>query len=299
MADRIIEAAGGLLWRASGDGIEVAIVHRPKYDDWSLPKGKLVSGEHPVLGGLREVAEETGYIGIPGRYLGEIHYLKDGAPKRVRYWAMRVAADGAETTAEVDEVRWLPPAEAQRLLLPDRDRWLLDDIDHRALATWPCILVRHGSAGDRAGWQGDDRERPLDELGEAQAEAVVPLLAAYQIERVLSADVVRCLETIMPFASAQRLTVENEPLLSETGYADHPRFALERLLAILATGRSTLVCSQGKVLPGLIAGVTERLRGGPAEEMNVRKGGVVVLHLRAGEAGPELVQVERLDPPGA
>src|SRR5579885_3571336 len=88
---RLIEAAGGVLWRPAlgGAGVEVALVHRPKYDDWSLPKGKLGGGEHVILAALREVWEETGFMGVVGRSLGEIRYLKEGVPKRVRYWAMR------------------------------------------------------------------------------------------------------------------------------------------------------------------------------------------------------------------
>ena len=94
--ERVIEAAGGVLWRhTAGDtgdagtaGVEIALVHRPKYDDWSLPKGKLVAAEHPVIGALREILEETGFGGRPGRRLGETRYLKDGVPKRVRYWSV-------------------------------------------------------------------------------------------------------------------------------------------------------------------------------------------------------------------
>src|SRR3954452_5299503 len=99
-----IEAAGGVLWRYAADGsVEIALVHRPKYDDWSIPKGKLKRREHLLLGALREVAEETGVQPLLGRPLGEIRYLKDGLPKRVRYWAMS-CADGAGSYAlESDE----------------------------------------------------------------------------------------------------------------------------------------------------------------------------------------------------
>src|SRR5438270_14081985 len=117
---RLIEAAGGVLWRAAigGPGVEVALVHRPKYDDWSLPKGKLTAGEHPLLGGLREVWEETGHHAVPGRPLGEIRYLKDGDPKRVRYWAMQAESGGFAPGGEVDQLVWPPPRAGQRHLLP-------------------------------------------------------------------------------------------------------------------------------------------------------------------------------------
>jgi 8-oxo-dGTP diphosphatase len=296
-ADKVIEAAGGVLWRKAigGSGIEVALVHRPKYDDWSIPKGKLEVAEHPVVGGVREVWEETGFAGVPGQPLGEIRYLKDGTPKRVRYWAM-AAVDGHFTPSdEVDQMMWLPPREARQHLAADRDRGILADIDLQSVTTWPCLLVRHGSAGERAAWQGDDRERPLDDLGDEQAEALVPLLSAYNLRRVLSADVLRCTETIGPYASQARLSVESEPLLSEAGYAEQPGLALDRLLEIIRSGTPSVVCSQGKTLPALLTAACEALSAPPPADPSVRKGGVTVLHLRAASA-PTLVATERFDP---
>jgi 8-oxo-dGTP diphosphatase len=295
-ADKVIEAAGGVLWRpgAGGVGIEIALVHRPKYDDWSVPKGKLTEGEHPLLAGLREIREETGYTGVPGRFLGEIRYLKDGAPKRVRYWAVQADAGEFVANDEVDQLMWLPPREALLHLSPGRDQSVLADLDRETLTTWPCILVRHGSAGERSTWQGDDRERPLDGIGDDQAEALVPLLAAYRIRRVLSADVLRCTETIGPYASAAHLTVESEPLVSEAGYAEQPDRALERLLEIIASGVPSVVCSQGKTLPSLLAGACEALKAPVPDDPAVRKGGLVVMHL-CDQASPRLVATERFD----
>jgi 8-oxo-(d)GTP phosphatase len=296
-SDKVIEAAGGVLWRAStgGSGIEVALVHRPKYDDWSIPKGKLEIGEHPVIGGVREVAEETGYVGVPGRPLGEIRYFKDSTPKRVRYWAMQLASGEFAANDEVDQMMWLPPREAQRHLMHDRDQGILAGVDLKTVTTWPCLLVRHGSAGERATWQGDDRERPLDDLGDDQAQALVPLLSAYGIRRVLSADVLRCMETIGPYASQAQLPVESEPLLSEAGYAQQPDRALERLLEIICSGVPSVVCSQGKTLPDLLTAACTALNAALPSDPTVRKGGMTVLHLQDGSP-TKLVATERFDP---
>jgi 8-oxo-(d)GTP phosphatase len=295
--EKLIEAAGGVLWRpaAGGSGIEVALVHRPKYDDWSIPKGKLGPEEHPLIGGLREVWEETGYLGAPGRPLGEIRYLKDGSPKRVRFWAMRMTDGHFTPNDEVDQMMWLPPREARRHLSPDRDQSVLAGIDIDAVTTWPCLLVRHGSAGERATWQGDDRERPLDAVGDAQAEALVPLLSAYGIRRVLSADVLRCMETIGPYAKVAQLSVESEPLVSEAGYAEQPDRALERLLDIICSGVPSVVCSQGKTLPALLTAACAALKSTPPSDPTVRKGGMTVLHLKE-KAPTQLVATERFDP---
>jgi 8-oxo-dGTP diphosphatase len=303
MADKVIEAAGGLLWRPSqgGVGIEVALVHRPKYDDWSIPKGKLNSGEHPIVGAVREVLEETGFHGTPGRPLEEIRYLKDGTPKRVRFWAMRVAGGEFVPNDEVDQMMWLPPREAQKHLAPGRDRGVVVGVDLASVSTWPCVMARHGSAGERSTWAGDDRERPLDALGEEQAEALIPLLTAYDIRRVLSADVMRCLETIGPYAGAARLTVESEPLLSETGFASQPENAVERLIELLRTQLPSVVCSQGKTIPGLVTGACEALASKPPDDVSVRKGGLLIMHLQDGthsgrSTTPTVVAVERFDP---
>lgn len=285
----------------SGPEIEVALVHRPKYDDWSIPKGKLNPGEHPVMGAVREVREETGHQGIPGRPLDDIHYLKDGVPKRVRFWMMRVAGGEFAPNDEVDQMMWLPPHEAQHHLDAERDRSVVIDIDRQAVSTWPCVLIRHGSAGERASWAGDDRKRPLDGVGKAQANALIPLLSAYDIRRVLSADVVRCLETIGPYAAVRRLAVETEPALSEAGYASQPDVALERLIDLVRTQVPSAVCTQGKAIPGLVRATCDSLAAEPPDDASVRKGGLLVMHLQSGPRGgrdarPTIVAVERSAP---
>jgi 8-oxo-dGTP diphosphatase len=122
-----IEAAGGVLWRtAAADGRVYAIVHRPKYDDWTLPKGKLDPGETHEQAAVREVEEETGWAADLGDDLGDIDYEHDGRPKGVRYWAMRARSGGFTPTAEVDELRWLPLDAARELLTYERDREVLD-----------------------------------------------------------------------------------------------------------------------------------------------------------------------------
>src|SRR5438093_3200158 len=131
-ADGIIRAAGGVLWRetaGAGDpGVEVAVIHRPRYDDWSLPKGKLASGEPEVDGAIREVLEETGHHVRLGRALGETRYVKEQAgvprPKVVRWWAMEATSGAFAPTREVDDLRWLSLADAHDLLTRDTDREL-------------------------------------------------------------------------------------------------------------------------------------------------------------------------------
>ncbi|MYW15488.1 NUDIX domain-containing protein [Streptomyces sp. SID2955] len=128
MEDTVVQAAGCVLWRrspVSGD-LEICLVHRPKYDDWSHPKGKLKRGEDPLAGALREVAEETGYTAEPGGELPTVHYAAGGRPKRVRYWAAEAVSGHFTPNAEVDRILWLSPAAARSRLTQPRDRDLVD-----------------------------------------------------------------------------------------------------------------------------------------------------------------------------
>ncbi|GGZ58388.1 DNA mismatch repair protein MutT [Streptomyces inusitatus] len=128
-------AAGCVLWRRApgdsgsadgdGDGVEICLVHRPKYDDWSHPKGKLKSGESALDGALREVLEETGAHCAPGPELPAVRYLVEGRPKEVRYWAAEATGGSFAPNSEVDRVRWLSPAKARELLTQERDAELV------------------------------------------------------------------------------------------------------------------------------------------------------------------------------
>ncbi|MGX4690807.1 NUDIX hydrolase [Streptomyces sp. JNUCC 63] len=128
--DTPVLAAGCVLWRRSPlDGaLEVCLVHRPKYDDWSHPKGKLEPGEDPLAGALREVAEETGYGAVPGAELSTVTYMAGGRPKRVRYWAAEATTGRFTPNKEVDRVLWLPPAAARTRLTRSGDRELIDEL---------------------------------------------------------------------------------------------------------------------------------------------------------------------------
>ena len=121
-----VEAAGGLVWRRAGDRVEVALVHRPKYDDWSLPKGKLDPGEGFEQAALREVEEETGMRCRLGRELGEARYRDNkDRPKLVRYWAMERIEGDFQPNDEVDDLRWVAVDDAAGMLSYDFDRELV------------------------------------------------------------------------------------------------------------------------------------------------------------------------------
>lgn len=254
-----IRAAGGVVWRRADSGpqggVEVAVVHRPRYGDWSLPKGKLGPGEPEVEGAVREVLEETGYHVRVGRPLGETRYEKligkVARPKVVRWWAMQATTGAFTPNREVDDLRWSPLSEAEQLLTRDTDRELLRRFAQGPAPTRTVLLVRHASAGTRSKWRGEDRERPLDECGQAQADELVRLLARFDVARIVSADVARCIDTVAPFADALGLTVQPEPVLSEIAYPEREAEA-EALLRSTDPDRDAVACSQGDVIPDLL-----------------------------------------------
>jgi 8-oxo-dGTP diphosphatase len=254
----VVRAAGGVLWRPSADGPEVCVVHRPRYDDWSLPKGKLKNGEHPLAAAVREVREETGVRARPQLRLPPVAYeLPGGVPKTVDFWLMR-AGDGpvAAHDDEVDSLAWLSPAQAAaRVSYPDDVRML----DHMAAlppVTAVLPLVRHGHAGKRGAFAGDDSARPLDRRGRDEAAGLGTLLALFEPQRLYSATPLRCVQTLEPLAAAVDLPVQAEPAFDEPGpgveVADQVARAAARLRDLLAGDRS-VVCSQGKLMPSLLA----------------------------------------------
>lgn len=124
--DGTIEAAGGVLWRQRGEQRDFAVIHRPRYDDWTLPKGKLDPGETHEQAAVREVAEETGFAAELGPDLGDTMYEHKARPKRVRYWGMRALDGRFQANSEVDELRWLPLDHARGILTYRRDREILE-----------------------------------------------------------------------------------------------------------------------------------------------------------------------------
>lgn len=249
-----VAAAGGVPWRCSEDGeVQVALVHRPAYDDWTLPKGHVERGEHRAVTAVREIAEETGLTTVLGRHLGTTSYPVGHTTKVVDYWAAEVTGGTFTDNPETDELRWLAVDDAALLLTHPDDAAVLRRFAAAAADTQTLLLVRHARAGE-AGSVPDDTQRPLEPSGLEQSQALVPVLRAFGAGAVHAADRTRCVQTVTPLASTLGVAVQLEPLLSEEGWARRPHEGLARAEALRAAPGATVVCSQGGVIPRLVAG---------------------------------------------
>jgi 8-oxo-dGTP diphosphatase len=277
---RRIVAAGAVLWRPDAESGQplIAVIHRPRYDDWSLPKGKLDPGENEPVAAVREIWEETGQRSHLGRRLGETSYSIPEGSKVVHYWAAR--ALGGEFTAnrEVDVLQWLPITEASTRLTYPGDRKMLDKFAEHPGDTQTVLIVRHGSAGVKSRYRGDDRSRPLDKNGRAQAESLVGQLLAFGPTDIYAADRARCAQTVEPLAQELGVPVNLEPDLTEEAYAADPNPARDRVLDIVARGGTPVICTQREVIPFLLAWWRDGENGKPDKGRN-RKGSTWVVSL--------------------
>jgi 8-oxo-(d)GTP phosphatase len=258
---RPVRAAGGVVWRTGDAGVlETALVHRPKYDDWSLPKGKADPGEHLLQTAVREVVEETGLSVVAGRRSVRTRYavtLRDGrtAPKEVDYWLMQGSGDFVPND-EVDQLCWLGVDRAAELVSQPHDRAVLADLARTDVPRAPTLLlVRHASAGDRSDFDGPDELRRLDRRGRAQARRLAEVLPLFRPVAVATAEPVRCRETMGPLAEALGIDVELLPELGEERFKADPEAgltAVERLLTPRAEPGVTVVCSQGGTIPTVL-----------------------------------------------
>jgi 8-oxo-(d)GTP phosphatase len=283
---RIIYAAGAVLWRQGSANpakpeLEIALIHRPRYNDWSLPKGKVDPGETAPVAAVREVLEETGHHAILGRRLVTVSYPIDQGVKKVYYWAARDTGGEFTPGSEVDELVWLPIADAMKKLDYEQDRKVLRRFRKHPADTHTVLVVRHGTAGRKSRFSGDDTMRPLDKRGRAQAESLVGQLLAFGATDVHAADRLRCHQTVEPLAEELGVPIQNETTLTEESYAKNPKRGRHRLLRIAAQDGTPVICTQGKVIPDLIAWWCERDGIRPDKSRN-RKGSTWVLSLSGG-----------------
>lgn len=289
---RVILAAGAALWRPDPETGEpyVALIHRPRYDDWSLPKGKVDPGENEPIAAVREIWEETGQRSHLGRRLMHTHYQVAQGSKVVHYWVARALGGEFSPGDEVDQLEWLPVDDAVKRLTYPRDRDVVKAFAAQPADTDTMLIVRHGTAGIKSRYKGDDRGRPLDKNGRAQAESLAGQLMAFGATDIYAADRVRCIQTVEPLAQELGVTISTEASLTEEAYAADPDAAHKRVAEIAAHGGTPVICTQGKVIPYLLAWWRDADK--PDKSRN-RKGSTWVLSL----SGDRIVAADYIDSP--
>lgn len=275
-----VRAAGAVVIRKDNGG-EVLLVHRPKYDDWSWPKGKQDPGEHVTTTAVREVLEETGVeIRLDRPLAPQAYVVSGGRMKTVHYWIGRVVGDSDVSdypaNDEIDDLGWFSFEKARSRLTYTDDVDLLDQAEAQHRRTSTLIVLRHARAIKRATWTGNDDDRPLTAVGREQARSLIPVLSAYGISRVISSDSQRCLRTLIPYVRDHVLAVEADPGLNELDST--PVTIGNAVRGLLASKENAVLCSHRPVLPQIFdeLGIAEEPLG-PGEMVvcHHRKGTVV------------------------
>jgi 8-oxo-dGTP diphosphatase len=268
-----------------GPQARVLLVHRPKYDDWSFPKGKLDRGEQAAVAAVREVEEETGLRVRLGPPLGHQRYRVSAGMKTVHYWTGRpvgpVDVSGYEPNDEIDQVRWVDVADAPALLSYVHDVATLDEA-----LSWPrkmrtLVVLRHAVARAKKTWRRDDRTRPLLVVGRRQADRLAPVLAAYDVRRLVSSSSTRCVQTLEPYADLRGCKLEREDGLSEEdanprGVRRLTRDLVGDLTDAPASAGGLVICSHRPVFPWIFDALG-------VEDARLEKGEMMVMHLRKGQ----------------
>jgi 8-oxo-dGTP pyrophosphatase MutT (NUDIX family) len=268
-----------------GQGRKVLLVHRPKYDDWSFPKGKLDPGERAPAAAVREVEEETGLVVRLGPSLASQRYRVKEGMKTVRYWTGRAVGDadisGYEPNAEIDEVAWLDVDKARRRLSYEHDLLTLDEALGQPRKTRTFVILRHAVARSRSYWTDDDRLRPLRATGFRQADRLVPVLKAYDVRQLVTSSSTRCVQTLEPYAEATGWTMDREDVLTEEDASPKAvRRLVRRLAAELqeasASAGGVVLCTHRPVLPWAFDAFE-------LDAPQLEKGEMMVLHVKRGK----------------
>lgn len=289
----VIIAAGAVVWRKNSKGVtEIAVIHRPKYDDYSLPKGKTEPGESLISTAYREVFEETNLTTQFGPFLGSVEYFSPLGLKQVSYWAAK--SIGEENVFipndEVDRLDWIVISKAVDKLTSESDKEILGRFVNTFYDTQPLILLRHAKALARSEWPGDDDDRPLDALGQLQASKLTGIYQIFNLKEIHTSDAIRCYDTVTPLAKSLGLKLEVTGKLSESSFKKDKERAFDFLKEVIKSNKSALLCSHNPVLPKLLAKVSKKNELTPDDE-KLQPADAWILH----RAGKEVLQIDRIN----
>ena len=310
MTDTAVYAAGAVVWRLVDDKLRVLLIHRTKYRDVTLPKGKVDPGEMLAETAVREVREETGIrvcLGVP---VGVSRYwMRPKRQKVVHYWAAEATDDAIRASSfvpngEISGMEWVSLKKARRQLSYPVDVEILDNfarlVDDGVLHTFPLIALRHAKAVARGDWDGPDADRPLTPRGQAQAKAVVGALRAFGVRRIVTSDAERCLRTIAPLAKRlsrePKVTAKISQDAFEQGTADVRAVVGQRV----RSRKAAVLCSHRPVLPEILSELalaTGTVHGSYLDSASTLElAGFSVVHLSRTNPGSGIISIETHTP---
>ncbi len=252
----MIRAAGAIIWRENSPfDLEVLVIHRPQYDDWSFPKGKVDDGESPIAAAYREVKEETGVDAVFGQYLGTTSYKVDENKKKVKYWMARAKNDPTPfiPNAEVDKIEWVDSKTARHFLTHDEDRDLLDDFMSKERYASTLVLLRHAKAVKRSEWNDYDLDRPLNNDGVQQSHKLVKQLEPFGIQGIYSSDATRCFTTVEPFSQSSGIKVNVAKDLNEEEFDKSSKISVEYVRQVMKFEGNHLVSGHNPIIPHVLS----------------------------------------------
>lgn len=287
---QLVQAAGAVCWRLQDERLQLLVVHRPKYDDWSWPKGKLALHESAPTGCVRELEEETGLTVALGVPLPAMSYtLNDNRPKHVSMWAAHVPHDvpAPPRPQEVDTVEWVDADEAQGRLTRRSERIqgraVMEHARASTLQTWPLVLVRTGFSYPRRSWRGGDKERPLVDAGHRQARDLAVILRAWAPERVWCSPATRCVDTVRIFCGTSNTPLKPQKCLTEKNFSTHPQKVAGLVRRIWQKERAAVVCTSEPVIAAILQTLPDRVDSHSTGTINIPSvlapGEVLVAHV--------------------
>ena len=304
--DKAVYAAGAVVWRLVDGKLRILLIHRTKYRDITLPKGKVDPGEMLAETAVREVHEETGIrvsLGVP---VGVSRYVMASRKQKVvHYWAAEATDEAIRASAfvpnrEIAALEWVSVKKARSRLSYPVDLEILDFfstlIDDGVLRTFPVIALRHAKALPRSEWDGSDASRPLTERGRNQAKSIVGPLRAFGVRRIITSDAERCVRTVAPLAKA----LGRKPVLTEKISQDAWEDGSDDLRSIVGrrvrAGKPAVLCSHGPVLPGLLSEIslaTGTIQGSYlSSAADLEPAAFSVVHLSATNPGSGIIAIE-------
>lgn len=303
-------AAGALCWRIINDKIVILVVHRTKYGDVSLPKGKVDPGESLPQTAIREIAEETGYAISLGPKLGVSEYaIGSGKQKSSHFWAAEVtdralARSTFVPNREIAAIEWVSPKKAHKYLTYDRDVQILESferlVDRGITSTFALLILRHGKATARSEWTGADAQRPLTDRGVKQVAANVPTLLAWGPRRLMTSDAARCVATVAPLAAATGLVPRVLPGLSQDAFEEGTGEVRAIIGKRIRSGKNAVLCSHGPVLPDILREISLATGSIPTDEIRqgarLEPGGFTIVQLSATNPTSGIISVETYPP---